>query len=100
LFADHASVDGWLARWRQRLSAEAGDGEVRRSAMHAVNPMYIPRNHRVEAMIEAATERQDYAPFETLLTVLRAPYQNQPEFADYALSPQPEERVRETFCGT
>jgi serine/tyrosine/threonine adenylyltransferase len=100
LFADPASVDGWLARWRQRLSEEPGDGDVRRSAMHAINPAYIPRNHRVEAMIKAATERQDYAPFETLLTVLRAPYQTQPEFAHYALSPRPEERVRETFCGT
>jgi uncharacterized protein YdiU (UPF0061 family) len=100
LFADSASVDDWLARWRQRLSEEAGDGEARRSAMHTVNPMYIPRNHRVEAMIEAATERQDYTLFVALLTVLRAPYENQPELADYALSPQPEERVRETFCGT
>jgi serine/tyrosine/threonine adenylyltransferase len=100
LFADYASVDGWLARWRQRLSEEPGDGDVRRSAMHAVNPMYIPRNHRVEGMIEAATQRQDYAPFDALLTVLRTPYQNQPEFAHYALSPQPEERVRQTFCGT
>lgn len=100
LFADPSAIDGWLARWRQRLSEEPQDGDVRRSAMHAVNPIYIPRNHRVEAVIVAATERQDYAPFEDLLTVLRAPYENRPEFAHYALPPQPEERVLETFCGT
>jgi uncharacterized protein YdiU (UPF0061 family) len=68
--------------------------------MHAVNPMFILRNHRVEAVIEAATQRQDYVPFDALLTVLRIPYQNPLQFAHYALPPQPEERVRETFCGT
>jgi uncharacterized protein YdiU (UPF0061 family) len=68
--------------------------------MHAVNPIYIPRNHRVQAIITAAIERQDYAPFEELLTVLSRPFDERPEYADYALPPQPEERVRETFCGT
>ena len=38
--------------------------------MRAVNPAFIPRNHRVEAVIEAAVSRDDFAPFEELLTVL------------------------------
>jgi uncharacterized protein YdiU (UPF0061 family) len=100
LFADAAAVDGWLVRWWQRLSNEPQDGYIRRSAMHAANPIYIPRNHRVQAVIAAAMERQDYAPFEELLTVLSRPYEERPEFSGYALSPQPQERVRETFCGT
>jgi serine/tyrosine/threonine adenylyltransferase len=100
LFADPSAVDGWLERWRQRLSEEPQEGHARRSAMHAVNPIYIPRNHRVQAIITAAIERQDYAPFEELLTVLSRPFDERPEYADYALPPQPEERVRETFCGT
>jgi uncharacterized protein YdiU (UPF0061 family) len=100
LFADASAVDDWLPRWRQRLSEEPQDGHARRSAMHAVNPIYIPRNHRVQAVITAAIERQDYAPFEGLLTVLNRPFDERPEYAAYALPPQPEERVRETFCGT
>ena len=99
-FADAATVDGWLARWWQRLSNEPQDGHIRRSAMHAANPIYIPRNHRVQAVIAAAMERQDYAPFEEMLTVLSRPYEERPEFSGYALPPQPQERVRETFCGT
>jgi uncharacterized protein YdiU (UPF0061 family) len=68
--------------------------------MRAVNPMYIPRNHRVEAVIAAATERGDFAPFEELLAVLSRPYEDQPAFARYAQPPEPDERVTETFCGT
>ena len=100
LFADAASIDAWLARWRERLAQEPQDGAARSRAMHAVNPVYIPRNHGVQAVISAAVERGDYAPFEELLAVLARPFEPRPEFADYALPPQPEERVLETFCGT
>jgi serine/tyrosine/threonine adenylyltransferase len=68
--------------------------------MRAVNPVFIPRNHRVEAVIEAAVERQDFAPFDELLSVLSKPYQEQPDLARYAEPPQPHERVQQTFCGT
>ena len=61
----------------------------RRTAMRAVNPAFIPRNHRVEAVIEAAVNRDDFAPFEELLTVLAKPYEDQPAFAAYAEPPQP-----------
>ena len=38
--------------------------------MQAVNPIFIPRNHRVEAVLEAAVNDDDFAPFEELLKVL------------------------------
>ena len=68
--------------------------------MRAVNPAFIPRNHRIEAVIDAAVNRDDYAPFEELLTVLSRPYEDQPAFAGYAEPPQPDQRVLQTFCGT
>jgi uncharacterized protein YdiU (UPF0061 family) len=71
----------------------------RQAAMRRVNPMFIPRNHRIEAVIAAAVEG-DYAPFEELLLVLSKPYEDQPAFTDYANPPQPHERVCQTFCGT
>ena len=67
--------------------------------MQTVNPAFIPRNHRVEAVIQAAMA-DDYAPFEKLLTVLAKPYEDQPEMADYAEPPEPGQRVLKTFCGT
>ena len=68
--------------------------------MRAVNPAFIPRNHRIEAVIQAAVTGDDYAPFEALLTVLARPYVDQPDFAAYADPPEPDQRVLQTFCGT
>jgi uncharacterized protein YdiU (UPF0061 family) len=65
-----------------------------------VNPVVIPRNHRIEAAIVAAVERGDYAPFGTLATVLSRPYEDSDAAAAYAAPPLPEERVLQTFCGT
>jgi len=50
-------------------------------------------------MIEAAVERDDYAPFEKLLAVVTRPFDDQPD-AGYMDPPQPHERVLRTFCGT
>src|SRR5215207_1626206 len=100
LFADPLAYRDWASRWRRRLSEEPQDADTRRAAMRAVNPAFIPRNHRVEAVIEAAVERQDFAPFDELLRVLSKPYQEQPDLARYAEPPQPHERVQQTFCGT
>lgn len=99
LFADPAAFDGWADRWRRRMDQEAG-GRSSREAMLAVNPKYIPRNHRVEAVIKAAVEREDFAPFEEMLAVTGKPFDEQPEMAHYALPPREEERVLQTFCGT
>jgi uncharacterized protein YdiU (UPF0061 family) len=100
LFADPAAYDEWAVRWRQRISDEPQTAIERAAAMRSVNPVFIPRNHRVEAVIEAAVNRDDFAPFETLLTVLSKPYQDQRDFTGYADPPEPHQRVMQTFCGT
>jgi uncharacterized protein YdiU (UPF0061 family) len=100
LFADPLAFDEWAVRWRQRISEEPHTPTERQAAMRSVNPAFIPRNHRVEAVIEAAVNRDDFAPFEELLAVLSKPYQDQPEFAAYADPPEPHQRVLRTFCGT
>ena len=100
LFADPAAYDDWAARWRQRIANEPQTPAERASAMRTVNPAFIPRNHRIEAVIQAATGRDDFAPFEELLTVLSKPHDEQPAFADYANPPEPYQRVLRTFCGT
>jgi len=99
-FADPTAYDQWAVRWRQRIDDEPHDPAARRSAMRAVNPAFIPRNHRVEAVIEAAVNRDDFAPFEEILTVLSHPFDDQPEFSAYAEPPEPHQRVLQTFCGT
>jgi uncharacterized protein YdiU (UPF0061 family) len=100
LFAEPAAFDEWAVRWRQRIGEEPQSVTERHAAMRAVNPAFIPRNHRVEAVIQAAVNNDDYAPFEELLAVLAKPFDDQPAFAGYADPPQPEQRVMQTFCGT
>ncbi len=86
-------------RWRSRIAREGRDAEAVRAAMNAVNPVYIPRNHQVERAIALAIAG-DLSVFRDLNEVLRRPFEEQPQFADYAEPPQPEERVTRTFCGT
>ncbi|MEO8347190.1 MAG: hypothetical protein ABI607_16005 [Betaproteobacteria bacterium] len=69
--------------------------------MRAVSPIVIARNHRVEEALAAASDRDDFGPFERLLDALRRPYDETPEVAPFA-EPAPAAvtaRYR-TFCGT
>ena len=100
LFANPAAYDSWVARWRSRLAAEGPEPDARSRAMRTVNLAFIPRNHRVEQALDAATEYGDFSPFAELLTVLSRPYEDQAVFANYANPPQTDERVFPTFCGT
>ena len=74
--------------------------QARAAAMRTANPAFIPRNHLVEAALDAAVERQDFQPFEELLDVVSRPYEDRPELERYATPARPEECVSQTFCGT
>lgn len=100
LFEEPDAFDAWAVGWRARLAREPVDAAQRRARMAAVNPAYIPRNHRVQQVIDAATEHGDLGPLERLLTVVSRPYQRHPDLAAYADPPAPEEEVLQTFCGT
>ena len=100
LFTVGAAYDAWAARWRARLAEDGSAPDATRARMRQVNPAFIPRNHRVEAMIRAAVDRDDFAPFEELLAVVTKPFDDQPGMDMYAAPPEAHERVRATFCGT
>lgn len=90
----------WTARWRARLAQEEVPSVIRREAMRRANPLFIPRNHRVEAALDQAINHDDFSGFETLLHIISKPYDNQPEFAAYALPPAVSAQPYRTFCGT
>jgi uncharacterized protein YdiU (UPF0061 family) len=100
LFSEPAAYDAWAARWRLRLDEEPASAVERAEALRRANPLFIPRNHLVEEALKAATERQDYQPFEDLLTVVSNPYDDRPGMERYTAPARPEERVLYTFCGT
>ena len=94
-FTDRAAFDAWQARWTARAEGEPDPAGL----MTRTNPAYIPRNHRVEQMIDAALEH-DMAPFQRLNDVLSRPFEDQPGAEDLTRPPLPGEAVQATFCGT
>lgn len=94
------AFDPWLARWRERLAAEAVDPGTRQEEMYRANPVFIPRNHLVETAIAAASNEGDFAPFNALVDRLADPWTWRAEDREFALPPGPEQQVHQTFCGT
>ena len=69
--------------------------------MQAANPVYIPRNHKVEEALAAAVQEDDFAPFEQLIAVLARPFEERPGLEAYAAPPSADEARRyRTYCGT
>lgn len=99
LFIDPTEADQLLRAWRGRLAQEGRTPAAVKRGMDGVNPAYIPRNHRIEAVIQAA-EQGDFEPFEELREVLAQPFDARMDFAIYEAPPKEHERVRATFCGT
>ncbi len=95
-----SAIDQWLNAWRRRLESDSQSTNERAELMRRVNPVFIPRNHRVEAALNAASAHEDFQPFRRLLSVVQRPYDEQPDAIDYEQPPQAAERVLQTFCGT
>jgi uncharacterized protein YdiU (UPF0061 family) len=100
LLADAAAYSAWATRWRARMDREREPAQERIDAMRTANPSFIPRNHRVEAALSAAIDRQDFQPFEELLEVVSRPFEDRPDRDHYTTPARPEEAVAQTFCGT
>jgi len=100
--------DAWLERWRERCaredegaSAGIGANEARAERMRGVNPWIIPRNHRVEEALAAASDGDDLGPFERLLDALRRPFEETDANARYAEPAAADVTAGyRTFCGT
>ena len=96
-----------VQRWRERCAREdEGASETAGAAslparMRRVNPWVIPRNHRVEEALSAASADDDLGPFERLLAALREPYDESAHRARYAEPATAEVTASyRTFCGT
>ncbi|AKS46468.1 Uncharacterized conserved protein YdiU, UPF0061 family [Octadecabacter temperatus] len=78
----------WHARWR----AAAPDDAL----WQKTNPQIIPRTHKIEQAIQAATHG-DFDPFHEMLDAVKSPFTPN---AAYAQPPKEAEKVHQTFCGT
>ena len=100
LFKNDIAFDNWMTLWKERVSQESISDEKIASSMNAVNPLYIPRNHKVEEALEAAVFDNNMKPFLKLHDILKNPYEEIKEFHEYE-KPAKNSLVRyKTFCGT
>ncbi len=95
LFAEPEPFDNWAARREALLPA---DRAAVAGAMDRVNPVYIPRNHRVEEALATAT-KGDMGPFHQLVDAVSRPFDERPGLADYT-GPAPAGAPYVTYCGT
>lgn len=97
---DPLALQGWIATWQDRLLRDNQDNAARADAMDRVNPLYIPRNHKVEEALQAASESGDLTLFEKMLEVTADPYTKRDGLGDY-VQPAPQDAAPYvTFCGT
>lgn len=101
LFGPHAApLRSWLRLWLERLTIESLSFlEIARS-MDQHNPWVIPRNHRVEAVLNEASEHLNLAPLMALLESITTPYQPPHQLIDAKPSPAHFTQSYRTFCGT
>ena len=90
----------WQELWQARLGRQQEPKASSQQLMRKNNPALIPRNHRVEAALEAAEQQGDYNVMERFLEVLSKPYAHSRRQAEYASPPALSGRPYRTFCGT
>jgi len=88
----------WKKRWEHRLSKNNNTSKKSMELMRNNNPLFIPRNHKVEEALEAA-EHNNLNPLKQILEILEKPYEVQLEKEDYQ-SPSKSHEKYQTFCGT
>jgi uncharacterized protein YdiU (UPF0061 family) len=94
-----AATRTWHTDWKARLQSEGTDPESALQQMRKVNPRVIPRNHQVEAALNAAG-RGDFSRFERLLECLRDPFKPDRDYGDLREPPPEGGPPYVTFCGT
>jgi uncharacterized protein YdiU (UPF0061 family) len=93
------ACEPWMAKWLERCSNNDAQ-QPDYALMQANNPVCIPRNHLIEAAIDAATDDNDFSAFHELVDVLAQPYDAQYIGTKFSQPPAVDEIVKHTFCGT
>jgi len=88
----------WEAEWKKRLSKNQ-TSEDGYQLMMKYNPVFIPRNHKVEEALSTA-DQGDMSKFLSLCEVVKKPYTEDVSLEEYTKPAPATDRVYKTFCGT
>ena len=100
LFEDPAVFDAWESDWRVRLGREKVPARDCAVSMDQVNPIYIPRNHKVEEVLAAAVNRGNISEIQDMLSIVTKPFDEVSGRESYAEPGDKTAAPYQTFCGT
>ena len=89
----------WKNTWQKRIKLNNKPLNEVIDLMRSVNPLVIPRNHKVEEALNSANSN-NLKSLEKLLEVLKKPYENQNNTKEYQFPRPPSDKKYQTFCGT
>ena len=89
----------WTAKWKKRLEKNNTEKKKYLELMRSVNPIFIPRNHKVEEALKDASENK-LETLNQLLEVIKYPYKDNGMLMDYQRPMSNENGDYKTFCGT
>jgi len=95
---ENINFQNWKKRWQERLKINKSIQEKNMKLMKSVNPLVIPRNHKVEEALEIS-KKGDFEYVNQLIEVLKEPYSNQKNILEYQI-PSNFNESYQTFCGT
>ena len=96
-FKDNIFLD-WKKRWQDRLKDNNNTPEKYMKLMRSVNPLVIPRNRKIEEVLNDANNN-NIKPFKEFLEILKNPYSEQKNIKDFQIPSTSNEKYQ-TFCGT
>lgn len=94
------ATETWISHWRHQLTHYYRTFDRPISIMAQNNPLYIPRNHLVEAAVDKAIYERELSPFYELLRRVTQPLIKQVDHLAYFSPPTPDKKITETHCGT
>jgi uncharacterized protein YdiU (UPF0061 family) len=95
------TFQAWHAQWKNRREREARTPLQSLALMQAHNPVVIPRNHKVEEALAAASEQNDFNPLHRLLAALAQPFDHHSPIPAEFTEPAPTtDAPYQTYCGT
>ena len=96
-FKDNIFLE-WKKRWQDRLKVNNNTPEKYMKLMRSVNPLVIPRNRKIEEVLNDANNN-NIKPFKEFLEILKNPYSEQKNIKDFQIPSTSNEKYQ-TFCGT
>ena len=98
-FKKDKEITIWLESWKKAIHNENEDVNQLAVELDKINPIYIPRNHQVQQIIEMAYEG-DFSKFWEVLEIIKRPFDENEKYSEYEKRPLEDQKVRKTFCGT